>query len=512
MKKIYYRPFVASCAMVVLGLTLITSCKQEFDYTTDTKNPVVISYNPTSAVEGVSVTSDLVLTFDEIIKKGNGMVVIASKVDTQRINITSDAINIGEDKRVLRINPPNDLEADQDYTVTLDRGIVTDLVGNQYMGLPDGISWTFKTVGKSGLPLTSLSPLPGSIDGSLLKMELTFAAEPKKGTGNFSVFETAGDVKVADIAVTSPSVVIDGKRVTIKLSAPLKFATGYYVLADAGTIVDAEGKAFEGFLTPTSWSFTTTNGSGTSLIAWLPMDNDLSDASGNKLDAMLGENATTNVTFIADADRGRVASFDAGAYAVFPKHNLLRPALTQNFSFSLWVKLQGIGSDPALFSNSNWDSGGNPGFVFATAAADTYTGPGSPGRGWLVKVSGDAGGVGNRMDWRANETTPQAAAVGDNKWHMITVVFDQTAKLLHVYIDAVETIQATKQASYDLNTLKGPFWDSVNDYPFTIWEDGSGVYNSGDDTRKMLKGLVDDVKIYNKALSPAEVGGLYVTD
>ncbi|RYF50557.1 MAG: LamG domain-containing protein [Cytophagaceae bacterium] len=202
----------------------------------------------------------------------------------------------------------------------------------------------------------------------------------------------------------------------------------------------------------------------------------------------------------------------SGSYAVFPKHALLRPSLTQNFSFSLWVKLKGISSDPALFSNSNWDSGGNPGFVFATDDGDLYTGPGSDGRGWLIKMAGDAGGVANRMDWRANETVPQSPAVADNKWHMVTVVVNQTTKLLHVYIDAVEHIQDTKPASFDLNTLKGPLWDSTNDYPFTIWEDGSGVYNSGDDTRKTLSGLVDDVRIYNKALSAVEVSGLYVTD
>ncbi|GAA4319735.1 hypothetical protein GCM10023149_18610 [Mucilaginibacter gynuensis] len=496
----------------MLGLALFTSCKQENDYTVDTGNPVVVSYNPTSAVEGVAVGSNLVLTFNEIIKKGAGTVVIASKVDTQRIDITSDAVTIADDKRILVINPVNDLEADQNYTVSLEQGIVTDLLGNKFMGLPDGFSWTFKTVGSSGLPLTSLSPLPGSTDGSLLKLELTFANNVIKGAGNIAVYETTGNVKVAELAVGSQSVVVEGKRVTVKLATPLKFGTAYYVLADAGTIVDADGKAFEGFLTPTSWSFTTTSGSNTALVAWLPMDNDLHDASGNKLDAMLGEHATASVSFVNDADRGRVASFVSGSYAVFPKHNLLKPSLTQNFSFSIWVKLKGIGSDPALFSNSNWDSGGNPGFVVATDGGDTYTGPGSPGRGWLVKITGDAGGVSNRMDWRANETTPQAAAVADDKWHMVTVVVDQTAKLLHVYIDAKETVQATKPASFDLNTLKGPLWDSANDYPFTIWEDGSGVYNSGDDTRKTLSGLVDDVRIYNKALSAAEVSGLYVTD
>jgi hypothetical protein len=513
MKKIYTKPFAAACTMVMLGLTLFTSCKQEFDYTVDTGNPVVVSFNPTSSVEGVAVGSNLVLTFNEIIKKGAGTVVIASKVDTQRIDITSDAVVIGEDKRLLIINPANDLEADENYTVTLEQGIVTDLLGNKYMGLADGTSWTFKTVGKSGLPLNALSPLPGSTDGSILKLELTFAADVKKGSGNITVFETNGNVKVAELSVASQSVVVAGKHVTVRLGTPLKFNTAYYVLADAGTIVDNDGKAFEGFLLPTSWSFTTTSGSGTALVAYLPMDNDLSDASGNKLDAMQGEHASTNVTFITDAERGRVASFVAGSYAVFPKHNLLRPALTQSFSFSIWVKLQGIGSDPSLFSNSNWDSGGNPGFVVATDGGDTYTGPGSPGRGWLVKLTGDAGaGVSNRMDWRANETVPQASAAADNKWHMITVVVDQAAKLLHVYIDAKEYVQATKPTSFDLNTLKGPLWDSANDYPFTIWEDGSGVYNSGDDDRKVLNGLVDDVRIYNKALSAAEVAGLYVTD
>lgn len=512
MKKMYNKPFVVSGTVVMLGLALFGSCKKEFDHTVDTDNPVVVSYNPTSAVEGVAVTSNLSLTFNEIIKKGSGMLVIASKADTQRINIISDAVMISADKHILTINPENDLKADENYTVTLDQGIVTDLLGNPYMGFPDGTSWAFKTVGASGLPLVGLNPLPGNTNGSTLKLELNFAADVKKGAGNFSVYETAGNVKVAELSVATQSVVVSGKRVTLKLGTPLKFGAAYYVLGDAGTILDNNGKAFEGFLLPTSWAFTTTSGSGSSLIAWLPMDNDLSDASGNKLDASLGDLATADIAFVTDPERGKVASFVAGSYAVLPKHNLLRPSLMQSFSFSLWVKTKGIGSDPALFSNSDWDSGGNPGFVLATDGGNTYTGPGSPGKGWLLKMTGDAGGASNRMDWRANETTPQAAALADDKWHMVTVVVDQAAKRLHVYIDAVETIQAAKPASFDLNTLKGPVWDSKNDYPFTIWEDGTGKYNSGSDTRKTLSGLIDNVRIYNKALSAAEVSGLFVID
>lgn len=502
------RLYVLPVAMVVLSMMLMVSCKEKFDHTIDTANPVVVSYNPASAVEGVAVTSDLVLTFSENVQKGRGEVVIMGTTDTLRINVESDAVTIGKDKRVVTINPPDDLEADEFYTVTLGKGIVTDLLGNEYMGLLDA-SWTFKTVGTSGLALSSINPVPGSTDASLFKLALTFATDVQKGTGNISVFETDGDAKVAEIPVSGQSVSIDGKTVTVMLGTPLEFGTAYYVLADAGSIVDADGKAFEGFLTPASWSFTTTSGSGNSLLVHLPMDNDLSDVSGNRFDAMQGPTASAKVTFVTDAQRGRVASFGAGSYAVLPKHNLLRPGLSTSFSFSFWTKLVGIGSDPSLFGNSDWDSGGNPGFIFATDGGDTYTGPGSSGRGWLGKLTGDAGGVSNRINWRANETTPQAPALSDNQWHMVTVVVDQGAKRWHMYLDGVEYSYAVP---LDLNNLKGPLWDSANDYPFTIWEDGTGHYNANDDTRKNLAGFVDDVRIYTKALSAAEVSGIYVTD
>lgn len=501
--------FVSLVSILVLSVVLVVSCKEKFDHTIDTANPVIVSYNPASAVEGIAVNSDLILTFSENVKKGAGEILIVGNSDTVRINVETDAVTIDEGKKVVTINPPADLEADESYTVTLGRGIVTDLLGNEYMGMSAGGTWTFKTVGTSGLALSAMNPLPGSTDASLFTLALTFAADIQKGSGNINVFKADGDVKVAEIPVGSQSVVIDGKTVSIMLGTPLDFGTAYYVIADAGTIVDAGGKAFEGFLTPASWSFTTTSGSGNSLLVHLPMDNDLYDVSGNRFDAMQGPTASAKVTFVTDAQRGRVASFGAGSYAVLPKHNLLRPGLSTSFSFSFWTKLVGIGSDPSLFGNSDWDSGGNPGFIFATDGGDEYTGPGSSGRGWLGKLTGDAGGVSNRINWRANETTPQSPALSDNHWHMVSVVVDQDAKRWHMYLDGVEYSYAVP---LDLNNLKGPLWDSANDYPFTIWEDGTGHYNANDDTRKNLAGFVDDVRIYTKALSAAEVSSIYIAD
>lgn len=113
------------------------------------------------------------------------------------------------------------------------------------------------------------------------------------------------------------------------------------------------------------------------------------------------------------------------------------------------------------------------------------------------------------MDWRAGEMTPQAPALADEQWHMVTVVVNQATKILHVYIDGKEYFRENHATSRDLNTLTGALWDEVNDYPFTIWEDGTGVYNAGSDTRKMLDGYVDDIRYYNKALTAEEVFNLY---
>ncbi|PWJ57055.1 Ig-like domain-containing protein [Dyadobacter jejuensis] len=489
--------------MVLLTSCCLLSCKEEYDHTLDVTNPVVVSFNPVLGVEEVSVNSHLVLTFDKDVKKGVGNIVITGESATRTIDVNSDAVTIGDDARVVTINP-GELESDETYTVTVDPGALTDLLDNKYMGTIAATPWTFTTAGNSGPLVIAQSPAQGSTDGSLFKLQLTFLAEVKKGTGNVAVY-TSNNTKVAELSIASSNVTVQGSMVVINLNTPLEFATDYYVTMDSGALLDADDKKFKGFKGSTGWTFTTTSGSGSDLAVYLPLDQDLSDASGNRFDASNGSTASAPVEFTNDPIRGKVANFVAGSFAVLPKHSMLRPSLTQNFSINIWMKLKGIGSDPALFSNSDWGSGGNPGLVLCTDGGATYTGPGSTGRGWITKVAGG----GKRLDWRAGSMTPQAPALSDNEWHMVTIIYNQTIKRLQVYIDGVEYTQADNASSYDLSTLTGPLWDETNDYPFTIWEDGTGQYNANSDTRKALAGFVDDLRIYNKALTPEEITELF---
>lgn len=496
--------FLTSPSLFLMAvLAVFVACDEEYDHTVDVKQPMIISFNPLPGVEEISVNSVLVLTFDEPVKKGKGSIQLSGEGgSTIVIDVTTDAVILSEDPRVVTIRP-GELESDMKYTVSLDRGTFTDLLGNEFMGSTGDKPWTFTTAGDIGPLVVSTSPENGENEGSLIKLEMTFLSDIQKGTGNISIF-TESNSRVAEIAVSSNAVMVQGKKVTVYLGTPLEFASTYYVTIDNGAITDLNGKRFKGYKDPAEWRFTTTAGNQDGLVVHLPLDSDWSDISGNKFDARPGATATAIPQFISDPQRGKVVHFMPGSYAVLPKHNLLRPSNSQNFSFSMWLKLKGIGSDPVIFSNSDWDSGGNPGIVLATDGALTYTGPGTPGRGWLVKLAG-----GGRMDWRAGEMTPQAPALADDKWHMVTIVIHQDTKLLHVYIDGKEYMRQDHAASRDLNLLTGALWDETNDYPFTLWEDGTGGYNAGSDTRKELDGYMDDLRIFDRALSADEVDKLF---
>jgi hypothetical protein len=75
---------------------------------------------------------------------------------------------------------------------------------------------------------------------------------------------------------------------------------------------------------------------------------------------------------------------------------------------------------------------------------------------------------------------------------------------MQIFFDGVE-----HSSPNDLSTLADQWWDAVNDYPFTIWEDGAGKYNTGNSGGKVMSGFVDDLRIYNKALTPSEVTALF---
>lgn len=494
--------------------TFLLSCDDNnLDDDIDIVNPYVISYNPVTGVDGVALNSNLVITFDDIVYKGQGKITITTDVESakQVIDVNDDNVTLSNVNRVMTINP-QDFLSGRNYQVVLDAGIVIDSVGNRYFGMPDNETWTFKSGGNAGdldaPELESLSPADDDSEASVFAIKLTFNEAVKTATGSFIIYDGDSNTAVHTIDAEGEAVSINEEVITVNYPSPLAFGKSYYVQFASGVVKDIAGNSFAGITDESTYNFTTAAGSGSELAVHIPFDTDLSDISGNKFDAKLGPTASAEVTFENDVTRGLVARFNPGSYAQLPVHPLLRSvSATDDFSVNFWIKLAGTDSDPAIIGNKDWGSGGNPGWLLCTDDGHEYAPGNGTDHGWIVNIADDPKG-GNRMDWRAAAMNPQAPALSDDMWHMATMVFDRTNGELSVYIDGVEFSNSTIPVSFDLNTVPGPLYDTANNYPITIWEDATGAYNAGDDRRAAMTGLMDELKIFNKVLSATEITAL----
>jgi methionine-rich copper-binding protein CopC len=117
----------------------------------DTTPPTKVSSTPADGATDVAVGSNLVLNFSETVKAGTGNIVIANSADgtdTRTIAVT-DTTQVTFSGSTVTINPTADLKADGSYTVTMNAGVITDLVGNSFAGL-SGTDLNFNTPGGGG--------------------------------------------------------------------------------------------------------------------------------------------------------------------------------------------------------------------------------------------------------------------------------------------------------------------------------------------------------------------------
>ena len=83
-----------------------------------------------------------------------------------------------------------------------------------------------------------------------------------------------------------------------------------------------------------------------------------------------------------------------------------------------------------------------------------------------------------------------------NQWHFVTVKYDNISKNMYVYFDGIQKIKQYQPALIQYNT--STFWTVI------------GAGDAGE--RYNFSGFIDDIKIYNRALSDAEIQALYTAN
>ncbi len=153
---------------------------------------------------------------------------------------------------------------------------------------------------------------------------------------------------------------------------------------------------------------------------------------------------------------------------------------TEDFSVSLWYKSTGESSNSALISNKNYKSGSNTGFAVGRF------------------------GNGINLNTAANSTRGELAAGSEEllrstingQWHHIVMSADRDGKLCG-YVDGQPT--ATK----DISALASYSMDAG--YPLVLGASGTCCNGANN-------GMIDEVRVYKRAVSAEEAAALYEKD
>lgn len=139
-------------------------------------------------------------------------------------------------------------------------------------------------------------------------------------------------------------------------------------------------------------------------------------------------------------------------------------ATIPDFTIEMWVKTNGWTSDPALFSNKNWASGLNKGFVIAGR---------TNGTGWKFNI----GNSSQKIDMNGG-------TINDGSWHHIAVVY-RTTGTKELYQDGVLITSST-------TNIASPTSPALQ---MALGQDGTLAYASA------FKGEIAEVRVWNTALT-----------
>ncbi len=145
---------------------------------------------------------------------------------------------------------------------------------------------------------------------------------------------------------------------------------------------------------------------------------------------------------------------------------------TDSFTVSFWLKVdEGVGGDPAVFSNKNWDYGFNKGFVYCYNGASKF----NVGNGSSLRDDFDYG--------EPDDFT---------RWNHISLVADRDEGTVRVYANFEEISCDTLDSGFDLVSFDSGM-------PLNFGQDGTGRYSCP------IAAQFDDILIFDTALSADEI-------
>lgn len=202
---------------------------------------------------------------------------------------------------------------------------------------------------------------------------------------------------------------------------------------------------------------------GDRLSSYFTFDDTISDAAGNMTTTETGK------IYYTDGYFGKAAQFDDGYISATD----FAPDKS-SFSLGFWMKTAGVGSDPVLLSNKNWNDGYTDGFVLSLREAD---------------IKFNVGNGSDRLD--VDNTLPADYA---NGWVYFAMVVDRDNGVVRFSYDFGAF------AEYSLESLSDSSFNCFNN--LNIGQDGTGSYSES------LSAAMDELLLINGIMSDADLAAL----
>ncbi|WP_341347168.1 Ig-like domain-containing protein [Paenibacillus sp. FSL H3-0469] len=328
----------------------------------DTVPPVVSSYSPESGTKDVEIGTNLTLTFNEDVQKGEGQIKIYNSVNSVNpaatIPVSSDDVTI--DGNIVTINHQGNLVYSATYYVMIDNGTFTDMAGNSYTGITNNTTWRFTTTSRpdTTAPIVSTySPENGATDVAIgANLKLAFSENVQAGEGSIVIYNISSDKIAATISAGDVSIL--NNVVTINPVNNLEYGTSYYVRISADAFADASGNYYAGIADDTTWQFTTPDAPDTTapvLNTYSPENGATDVAIGTNMELTFSENVKAgegDIVIYNSANHAPVATIPAASGNVTIHSNVvtINPTNDLKYGVSYYVQI-GAGAFTDLAGN-----------------------------------------------------------------------------------------------------------------------------------------------------------------
>jgi hypothetical protein len=214
------------------------------------------------------------------------------------------------------------------------------------------------------------------------------------------------------------------------------------------------------------------------LATYLPFDGNLTDASSKGVNGTAVGTPTFVAGKVGQAVNVRTTQAGEFSYVTLGRQILVG---TNSATVSFWAKLNSNTGDPSFVGNKDWGSGGNVGFVLATAGDSRIQ--------WNLNTVG-----GSRKDFDS-----AGGVFANQAWKHIVVAFDRNA-LAETWVDGV------KVDARDISANIGQVMET-DTLALNVGQDGTGKYTDGGSV--FFNADLDEVAIWKRALTDAEVATIY---